>query len=154
VQSCEDIADLLVDYADDELPEAESVAVAEHVGRCGRCRERLEALRRSLEVARVIWEDSAGAFVDETSQGGSGAEREHRVVRWWRLAPLAAAAALLIAVGMLQYPSREAVRPPAKDVAATTAADIEYEIARAAVASQLLTAADLLAEQPGGEEYA
>ena len=152
--SCEDVAEMLVDYADGELPEAESAEIAGHVACCDRCRERLEAVQRSLELARLIWEASEAAMADATPLVVANERQERTAGHWWRVAPLAAAAALLIAVGILQYPNLEHVPPTTKSIDMATPAEIEYEIARAAVASQLLTAADLLAEQAGGEEYA
>ena len=56
-KSCEDIADMLVDYADGRLSPGESSKVSAHLAKCEDCRESLEALQRSLELAEVIWED-------------------------------------------------------------------------------------------------
>jgi anti-sigma factor RsiW len=154
MDACEHVTDRLVDFADGELSAAESADFAGHIGRCSHCRERLDALRRSLDFARTVWEDAEEVMTDATPVVRADAERERSVVRRWRLVPLAVAAALLIAVGILQSPSRDRAPSPVRTGAAVTPADIEYEIARAALASQLLAAADLLAAQPGGEDYA
>jgi len=56
-KSCEDISDMLVDYADGQLSPSESSEVAEHLTKCEQCQRTLQALQRSLELAGVIWED-------------------------------------------------------------------------------------------------
>lgn len=92
--SCERFADRLVDYADGELPAAESAAVAEHVARCPRCRETLEALRRSLALAGTIWrageEDVAAVRIPVPA----------RPSRIWLLRPVVIAASIVLLVGV------------------------------------------------------
>jgi predicted anti-sigma-YlaC factor YlaD len=57
-ESCKEIADMLVDYADGQLSGERSSRVAEHLGECSDCRELLRGLRESLDLAQVIWLDS------------------------------------------------------------------------------------------------
>jgi anti-sigma factor RsiW len=154
-RSCDEIVGKLVDCADGELPDVESAEFAAHIACCDRCRGQLDGLRMSLAVAHAIWEDSEAALAG--LRPGIGNDGQRRRAIWTgrrRVALVAAAAALLIAVGLLQRAGREQVEPTGPIAEVPTARDVEYQIARAAVASQLLTAADLLAEQPGGERYA
>ena len=55
---CEKIAESLVDFSDAELPAAESALVAEHLAGCASCREELNALRRSLDAAQILWRNA------------------------------------------------------------------------------------------------
>jgi len=158
---CEDIADRLVDYADGELPAAESSTVADHLAQCTHCRARLKALRDSLELARVVWADNETGAAGPTLAGRAAGRR--RAVAWltWRRTAVAAAAALLIAGGLLwdsadrpaqmspgivQAPLPSA--PPATAVTdGLTPSEIEQQVIRAGLAAQLLAAADILGGQ-------
>lgn len=51
---CFEVESLLVDYADGLLAPGEAKEVGEHLASCERCRNRLDALRKSLELTRVI----------------------------------------------------------------------------------------------------
>ena len=57
---CEEFADRIVDYVDDELPENEAEVVARHLAQCERCRQAATALQRSLGLANAIWSDNLG----------------------------------------------------------------------------------------------
>ncbi|MBM4024398.1 MAG: hypothetical protein FJ280_03195 [Planctomycetes bacterium] len=56
--SCDQWADRIVDYVDGELPQEQAQAVARHLAECDRCRQTAEALRRSLGLARALWQDN------------------------------------------------------------------------------------------------
>ena len=58
-KSCESIADLLVDYADSELPDADAACVKAHLVDCLQCRAQLARLKRSLDLAVSLWRESA-----------------------------------------------------------------------------------------------
>jgi anti-sigma factor RsiW len=58
-RSCDAIAELLVGYADGELPADEARRVADHLAGCPGCRAELRLLERSLELARDVWHESA-----------------------------------------------------------------------------------------------
>ena len=60
-KSCEDIREMLVDYADGQLLPSEANRVAEHLAKCEHCQRILDALQSSLELAEVVWEDGLGA---------------------------------------------------------------------------------------------
>ncbi len=57
-ESCKEIADVLVDYADGQLSAERASNVAGHLAECSDCRDLLRGLRESLELAQVIWQDS------------------------------------------------------------------------------------------------
>lgn len=90
---------LLHDYFDGELGEVEARAVEEHVAECDGCRAELDSLQalrrdavslpRSIQPSRDLWPDIDAALV--------GARLRDRSL-WSLRYPLAAAAALLIAV--------------------------------------------------------
>jgi len=52
-KTCEEIREILVDYADGQLLPSDSNKVAEHLAECAHCRKMLDALQRSLELAGV-----------------------------------------------------------------------------------------------------
>jgi len=58
-EGCDRLADLLVDYADGELPEPDRRRVADHLASCADCRAERELLSRSLELARSVWQEAA-----------------------------------------------------------------------------------------------
>lgn len=56
--TCHKIQEALVEYADGELSSADARLVVEHLTRCASCREQLQCLRRSLELAQQVWRES------------------------------------------------------------------------------------------------
>jgi len=58
-KSCDPIVELLVEYADGELPADQSRRVADHLAGCPDCRAELRLLDRSLGLAREVWQESA-----------------------------------------------------------------------------------------------
>jgi len=156
--TCEKVADRLVDYADGELPDAESAEVAAHAAGCEHCRRQLAALKRSLALAQVIWNDNEADLAPVAPQQPLRITRPHVVWRSRRrvaaLATVAAAAALLAILVLYHRPVPQ--NPPAtvQPFESPTVRELELRIARAGIAMQLLAAADILAEQPGGEEFA
>jgi anti-sigma factor RsiW len=49
--SCQELVELVTDYLEDALPEAERQRFDEHVARCGGCREYLEQMRTTIDLA-------------------------------------------------------------------------------------------------------
>lgn len=153
--SCDDVCDRLVDYADSELPDAESAEVAAHVAGCEHCRRQLAALRQSLALAQTIWNDNEADLAAVAPQPALRITRPHAASRSRRrVAAVAAAAALLAIVGLYHRTAHQ--NPPAivQPSGSPIVRELELQITRAGIAMQLLTAADILAEQPGGEEFA
>jgi len=137
-ETCQDMQELLVDFADDALPSAEAAQVRQHVKQCPHCRATVDALRQSLEVAEVIWQDNA-RYV-----GQIRARRSHR----WRY--IAAAAGILLAVSILVH--RPAHRQPTASV--PTLAEIERRIAESGHAARLLARVHQLEAQTSRQDLA
>lgn len=137
---CEEIRDKLVDYADGELSERDSQAVAEHLNGCPGCRDLVRGLERSLGLAKTIWLDHL------QGSGGASAVGKHPVVgRWARC--LGIAAGILITLGgvlMLSLLWEPIDRTP-------TYAQIEQQVTRSAAAARLLVATQILAGCEGTE---
>jgi len=140
-RSCEEIREMLVDYADGQLLPSDSKKVADHLAECEHCRKMLDALQRSLELVEVIWED------------GLGAAKEIRIpipvkarkIRWPRYAAVAAGILLVVTTSFFW---RALVRPAKKEL---SFAEIERKITESGNAARLLAAAELLAEYPDAQ---
>jgi predicted anti-sigma-YlaC factor YlaD len=137
-KTCEEIREILVDYADGQLSQSESNKVAEHLGKCKNCRRMLDALQRSLELAEVIWEDGLGAAKEIRIPIPGKAPK----IRWSRYAAVAASILLVLTTSIVW---RGLVKPTQKEV---SFADIERRITESANAARLLAAAELLADYP------
>ncbi len=161
---CKTIVELLVDYSDGELSEADAQRVAAHLAGCPRCRSELRLLERSLELARSAWQESAArAPLPGTRHARPGGRRLRTAAAW------AACALLLVAGGWLWWrvgpgsradqaklaahvqPGRQTEEPRAG--APGEEMDVEAIIARAGRAARLAASVDFLAEQPGLEQY-
>jgi predicted anti-sigma-YlaC factor YlaD len=148
-KSCEEIEEMLVDYADRQsrqgwpspLSPGESNEVAEHVRKCEHCRDMLQALQRSLELAGVIWEDGLA----ETKEIRAPIFGKPRKIRWSRYAAVAAGILLVVTTSIVW---RGIVKPTKKEV---SFAEIERRITESANAARLLAAAKLLAEYTNNE---
>jgi hypothetical protein len=151
---CQDISkETLVAYADGELPPGEAEQITKHIARCENCQTMLSALQRSLQVTQVIWQG------DEALWPKKHSFKRPISSRWLvrRLAAVAASILLVVGVGVMRrvlYRPSEQIRPVRPEPMAAKIDDIEIEVQRAAVAAQMLAVADMLATQPGGEEYA
>ncbi len=143
-KSCEEIREMLVDYAEGQsrqgwpspLSTGESNEVAEHLAKCEHCQKMLEALRRSLELAEVVWEDGLA----ETKEIRVPILGKPRKIRWPRYAAVAAGILLVLTTSVVW---RVLVRPAKKEI---SFAEIERRITESGNAARLLAAAELLAE--------
>ncbi|MHC4113429.1 MAG: anti-sigma factor family protein [Planctomycetota bacterium] len=142
--SCKEIEQMLVDYADGQLSPSESSEVAAHLAKCEDCRRTLEALKRSLELAGVIWEDGLA----ETEAIRIPVPEKVRKVRWLRYAGVAASILLVVGISGVW---RALVRPTEQE---PTFAEIERRISDSASATRLLAAADMLAKYSDSEAIA
>ncbi|KPK80026.1 MAG: hypothetical protein AMJ81_12515 [Phycisphaerae bacterium SM23_33] len=61
-EECERVRALLAEHSDGELAAAEAGLVEAHLRTCAGCREELEALRRSLALARQVWRESVAGL--------------------------------------------------------------------------------------------
>ena len=143
-ESCKEITDMLVDYADGQLYGEWSSRVAEHLAECSDCRELMRGLRESLDLAQVIWQDS----LHQTE--GIHIGRPAKVARHRWLQYAAAAAVILVISGtsiIWRTVHRAAPKQP-------TLAEIERKITEAGSAARLLAAADLLGGYSDAETIA
>ena len=51
---CEEILNILSDYVDGELPEAQCAEIKEHMKACSHCREFVETFRKSLDLTHKL----------------------------------------------------------------------------------------------------
>ncbi|MHC4618769.1 MAG: anti-sigma factor family protein [Planctomycetota bacterium] len=143
-KSCEQIENLLVDYADGELPPRQCSKVGEHLTECEHCRATLRALCRSLDLVDVIWKDGLA----EIKTVGLAKARPARRFKWPRYA--AVAAGILIAAGIsITWRMMIGPKQTVRDIA-----EIERTIQEAGRAARLLAAAELLAEYPDAQSIA
>ena len=159
-ERCHAIAELLVQYSDGELPPADAARVAAHVAECAACRAELGLLQHSLELARDVWHE------------GADASRVPEVCPTRRvLAAASAAACVVLLAATAGYwllspdaPRNETARTDPRsptqpvgdgepDEVEVEEIDVEEIIAREARAARLAVAVELLASQPGLEEY-
>lgn len=142
-KSCEDIIEMLVDYADGQLSPSESNKVAEHLAECEHCQRILDGLQRSLELAEVIWEDGLA----ETKEIRAPIHGKVRKIRWPRYAAIAAGILLVVTTSIVW---RMLMRPAKKEL---SFAEIEQKITDSGSAARLLAAAELLAEYTDDEAF-
>jgi anti-sigma factor RsiW len=145
---CDKISqETLVAFADGELSPAETAEVSEHIDRCESCREMVQALQRSMELVTASWNEQQAKWPKWQ------ARRAPRLHRWpaKRVLAVAAGIVLLIGVGLIWRTVSEPTKPmPAEEAIAR----LEQTVTRVGAAVQMLAVADLLAEQPGGKDYA
>ena len=164
---CEELKDKIVDYVDGELPQDEAQIVARHLSECPQCRQTARDLKRSLGLARVLWQDNLEeATAVRSNAVGAGpracpsSEGNHRGLplqdprghttnppRRRLLYAVAVAASLLLAAGILVLPVFH--QGPGNQV--PTADQIERQVARVGMAAQLLAATQIVAQCQGTE---
>ena len=137
---CENIEQMLVDYADGQLSPSKSSKVTEHLATCEHCRKMLNGLQKSLELAGVIWTDSLA----ETENVRIPATKT-RKIHWFRYAAIAASILVVATTSIVWH---ILVRPTGSEL---TFAEIERKIAESGSAARLLAAAELLSEYPKAE---
>lgn len=142
-KSCEDIIEMLVDYADGQLSPSESNKVAEHLAECEHCQRILDGLQRSLELAGIVWEDGLA----ETKEIRAPIHGKVRKLRWPRYAAIAAGILLVVTTSIVWY---TLMRPAKKEL---SFAEIERKITESGNAARLLVATELLAEYTDDEAF-
>jgi len=138
-KKCEDIREMLVDYADGRLSPEQSSEVTEHLETCENCRKLVEALRKSLELAEVVWEDG----LIETEAVKIPVRQE---IHWLRYAAVAASILIVVTTSIVW----RGISRPQKDELSFE--EIERSIAESANAARLLAATELLADYPDARE--
>ncbi len=134
-KSCEQIREMLVDYADGRLSPGDLNKVAEHLAKCRNCRRILDALQRSLELTEVIWADA----LEQTKDIRVSIPAKTKKIHWFRYAAVAAGILVVVTTSTLW---RALVKPAKEEI---NFEDIERRITESANAARLLAAAELLA---------
>ncbi len=139
--TCEELSDKIVDYVDGELPAGEAEIVARHLSGCARCRQTASDLKRSLGLAKVIWEDNL------IQPAAAAPVRHVQKLRRTSFYVLAAAATVLLAMGssLLLFFHQTPPQP------GLTFEEIQRQVARAGTAAQLLAATQIVARCEGTE---
>lgn len=149
-EQCLSVREKLVDYADGELAADQAAGVAEHLAACDACQERLEALRRSLVLAREAWAEAAAAVRPAPVPG---AARPGRL--WKRVAAAAACAAIAAGAAAVWLSMRRGAPEPAEPpLVAYTPESIDRRLGREEISAKLAALAAILARQPGGQQSA
>jgi hypothetical protein len=148
-KTCNEIPqEKLVAFADGDLPPDEVEHISKHIARCLSCRLMVEALQRSLELTQQSWQQeySKGPQWQVPDKPG------FKIKPIFKVLAIAAGILIVAGVGLLMYSKRDNSRLGSdEDV---LIAQTRQAINRAGLAAQLLAVADLLAQQPGGMEYA
>ena len=139
-KSCEHFEQMLVNYADGQLSPSDSNKVAEHLAQCEKCRNVLDVLQKSLELAGIIWAD--GLVETENIHIPSIKTRKFR---WYRYAVIAASILLVATASVVWH---TLTRPKGSEL---TFAEIERKISESGSAARLLAAAELLSGNPEAE---
>jgi hypothetical protein len=134
----------LVAYTDGELSPSEAERIAEHIANCQNCQSMAEALQRSLQVTKVIWQTSEVQWLKtrppERFQSSKWSYR--------KVAAVAASILLVLGVGavwrMLSRPTE--LTGISREQA--LAAEIKRKVADSGDAARLLAAAELLSKYP------
>ena len=144
-KTCNDIQEMLVDYADGLLPPAESKEVAGHLTECDDCKKLLSALQKSLELAEIIWEDGLNEAQAIKTPGLPKTVKIH----WLRSAAVAAGILIITAVSVLWC----SVNKPNVKQPVLSFEEIEKNINDSGNAARLLAATELLANSPQDKEF-
>ena len=135
-KSCKNIEEILIDYADGELPPGQNEQVTKHLAKCTPCRQLLKALQKSLELTEVLWNDNAAETENIADQKVPTVHRK----TWRRYVAVAASIVVITAICLTQLTKEPPTEPP------QTFEEIERKISNAASAARLLAATELLAE--------
>ena len=141
-KSCEDIREILVDYADGELSPGQLSEVTEHLETCEKCRKLLTALQKSLDLATIVWEDG----LKETEAVRIPARPKTRKIHWLRYATVAAGILIVVTTSIVW---REISRPQKAEISFE---EIQRDITESANAARLLAATELLEDYPDAKE--
>jgi hypothetical protein len=141
-KTCEDIQEILVDYADGGLLPGQSSEVVEHLERCENCRKLLEALQKSLELATVVWQDG----LKEAEAIKIPMRPKTGRIHWLRYAAVAASILLVVTTLLVRRENNKS------KVTELSFEEIERNIDDSGNAARLLAATELLADYPDAKE--
>jgi anti-sigma factor RsiW len=136
-EPCREMEEWLVDYADGVLPPEEVGRIAEHIERCDGCREAVETLRESMQIAGAVWLDTLHEIEPACTL------HTHKSLRLWNLRHVAIVAGILLIIGGGLFRSVWKSQVPAPP----TFAEMERQISESATAARLLAATDVLKTQ-------
>jgi hypothetical protein len=171
---CDKIRLLLVDYSDEELTADQARQISDHLSQCTACHEELRLLERSLELARVVWQEGEADVLNRTRHaprdGMPHAEREEYISRRarrprsmiWIGGSLAVCAVIVLGVLLQTFFMR--TKSPGTNPQSIASAgsnstqpkeemDVMEYIAREGRSARLAASVELLAAQPGLERY-
>lgn len=139
-KTCQEIEEHLVDFADGLLNDKTERPVSEHLESCDLCRQRVEALNRSLNLAQTIWQENLDQTDEKPIVRFAGISR---LKRWCY-----AAAVILFCFGLTLYfitPSRPVTSP-------LTVEQVEWQLEVEASAARLLATAEILSQRQHAKE--
>lgn len=140
-QNCKQIADILVDYADNKTDENDSRQVARHLAHCPDCREIVEALQKSLQLTEIIWQglaeenkNIAMPSLDKRTKQRSGI---------FKYAAIAAGFLIAATLFLTLYNSPSSTPIAQTGNASISLREIELDIAQVMQAARLLAMVDI-----------
>ena len=148
---CEIIRETLVDYDDGQLKANQVAEVSRHLNACPACSRELQALQNSLALAKDIWHDAAANLQDVPIT----LTPTKRLTLLKRFTALAACLALPVALTILIWASRARQTPgPSAVTQISPAARAARLIEREAASAKLAASSQILADSPGGQQFA
>ena len=151
-RSCEQVRDLLVDYDDGVLTPRQAGQVEQHLSSCSACSTELKALKRSLELAKGIWEVAAA----DVQRFETTLPRRSRksIPRW----VVGAVACLAVTTGVLLWAwiastGEKRVMAPRHNGAGVVAKAVRI-IEREAAAAKLAASAEILVNHVSARAFA
>jgi anti-sigma factor RsiW len=166
-EKCAKIRLLLVDYSDGVLPADQARQIADHLAQCPDCREELRLLEHSLTLAREVWNDAVTSEPLAVSRSlGPNSRSNRRPHTWIGWAAVASALVILVVLGqsMFSRSKSSGVTPQSNAIAKANSSqtnsvqqkddiDVMEYIAREDRSARLAMSVQLLAGQPGLEQY-
>jgi len=161
--NCKEAEGLLVDFADDDLSARETLLVKTHLAECADCRRKVEALKKTLNLTSVIWDDIS--CDNELLQIPSlkPSEKKYNVFVRAAIAAGFIIAAGLIAIAynssqqdgnVLSGPGQKIVTASPASSTRETLEEIKRQLDDCSSAARLLAAADLLNKRTSLKETA
>jgi hypothetical protein len=137
--NCKQIEELLVDFADGELNGLDLALVREHLDSCQSCAGTAKALKESLSMAELIWDDNLS-------------EPATKRLPFNRYIQIAAGILFVIGMFFAYNPNPKNTTPPPTEIAQATQlpsfAEIEYQIAMEGIAARLMAKAEMIKQNP------